>query len=924
MPLDIAMKRHLSAIVVAALLSACGGNDADKFIASAKQYLDKGNYHAAGIELKNALQKAPENAEGRYLLGMTLLKEGQAEAAEIELRKAQSAGRSADEVEPLLVKSLTLQGKSQTALDTVSMSRATNPAARAELKALAGESYLQLGRRDEARKAFEEAHALSGSNLGAQLGLAKVAAIGQQFDEAIKILDALSKEQADDPETLLLRADVQLSSKHESDAMATYNRAIAADPGNPKAYLVLIPHLLKSNDVAGARTRVDELKKRTPGSIGTVYLDALVNYAEHKLPAARDLILTVLKVAPQHLQALLLAGSIEVDSGNLTQAEDHLAKVLQINPGLSAVRRTLAGLYLRGGDPERAKDELSKLMQRGVEDPSLYALSGEVALATGQTEEAARWFQKAVAANPKDTQSLVRLGQAKYAAGNAKEGIDVLERALSADPNAAQAEMSLVSIYLSKRDTAKALAAADDLIKKHPDNVAAYQLRATAHLVGGNEARAREDLEHALKLRASYFPAARMLANLDLRKGDAAGAKRRYDGILAADPKNVQALLALAEIAVRASRESNEAQSLIDRAIEANPKSPAARIAKARYLVGKGDKQGALAAAQQAAVVMPDSPAILELLGRAQLTTGDSNQAISTFAKLSALLPKSPTPLAAQAEAYAASKDWENARRALNKALQLDKNSLQLKLGLVQASMMANEPERALNEIHEIQKESPDKIELYATEARILLVQKKVAEAERVLRTAQAKYPSATSTIALVTFLNSQGKPEEGEALASQWIRQHPNDVGLATAQGQSRMSAKDYESAARWWRIALKASPDAAVLLNNLAWTLNQMKDPSALEVAEKAYKLAPDSAAIMDTLGTIRVARGDLDKGIDLISRAHQMAPNNAEVTLNLAKALLKAGRKQDAKTHLDALMKLPAEAPIRKEAQSLLAQG
>ncbi|HZR03930.1 MAG TPA: XrtA/PEP-CTERM system TPR-repeat protein PrsT, partial [Burkholderiales bacterium] len=633
----------------------------------------------------------------------------------------------------------------------------------------------------------------------------------------------------------------------------------------------------------------------------------------------------VLKASPQHIPSLILASTIELESGNYSQAEDHLNKILQINPRFSAVRRTLVSTYLRSGDPERAKEELHKLTGENPNDPALAALRGEVALAGGQIEEAAQNFQKAVSGNPKDIGSRIRLGQVKFASGNTQEGIENLEKALNDDPSQYQADISLISIYLSKKEFSKALTAAESLIRKQPQSPQAYNLRALVHLSSGEETKARADLEQALKLQPTFFPAVRNLANLDINNGDFEGARHRYDGVLSRDPKNIQALLALAGLLASSSASgSTDATKLIDRAIESSPKSAAARIAKVRYLTAQGDKKGALAAAQQAAVVLPESPAVLEALGRIQLTNGDTNQAISTFGKLASLLPKSVLPLAGQADAYAAAKDWENARRTLTKALELDKNSLGVKKAMVQISLLANEPERALTEIHDIQKQWPDNPEGYVVEARLLLSQRKAADAEQVLRSALAKHPSVGLSVAMINFLNTAGKGDEAESLAAQWLKQNPKDAAVAAAQGEAKMAARDYAGAQRWWRIALKAQPDSPLLLNNLAWTLGQLKDPSAIEIAEKALKLAPNSAAVIDTLGWIRVETGAVDKGIELLGRAHRLEPNNAGIRLNLAKALIKAGRKAEAKPYLDPLTRLPPESPTRKEAESLLAQS
>jgi len=65
--------RALVAAVIAALLAACGQGDSSALITSAKSYLDKGDERSAIIQLRSALQKQPDQAEARFLLGRTLL-----------------------------------------------------------------------------------------------------------------------------------------------------------------------------------------------------------------------------------------------------------------------------------------------------------------------------------------------------------------------------------------------------------------------------------------------------------------------------------------------------------------------------------------------------------------------------------------------------------------------------------------------------------------------------------------------------------------------------------------------------------------------------------------------------------------------------------------------------------------------------------
>jgi tetratricopeptide (TPR) repeat protein len=135
-------------------------------------------------------------------------------------------------------------------------------------------------------------------------------------------------------------------------------------------------------------------------------------------------------------------------------------------------------------------------------------------------------------------------------------------------------------------------------------------------------------------------------------------------------------------------------------------------------------------------------------------------------------------------------------------------------------------------------------------------------------------------------------------------------------------MQQKDYPAAARWYKNILKTYPNNVVTLNNLAWVLGQLNDPTAIEYGQKALSLAPNAPAVMDTVGWLYVEKGDIPKGLELLNSAHQRAPGIASIQLNLAKALIKAGQGPAAREHLEALSRLPGDTPVRQEAEKLLA--
>jgi predicted Zn-dependent protease len=112
-------------------------------------------------------------------------------------------------------------------------------------------------------------------------------------------------------------------------------------------------------------------------------------------------------------------------------------------------------------------------------------------------------------------------------------------------------------------------------------------------------------------------------------------------------------------------------------------------------------------------------------------------------------------------------------------------------------------------------------------------------------------------------------------------------------------------------------------VLLNNLAWAYQQVKDRRALETAERAYKLKPDMPGVADTLGYILIEMGDTKRGLELLQQAAANAPKNPAIRYHLAQGWFKAGDKAKARDELTRLLSTDAKFPERAEAVKLLRQ-
>jgi cytochrome c-type biogenesis protein CcmH/NrfG len=120
-----------------------------------------------------------------------------------------------------------------------------------------------------------------------------------------------------------------------------------------------------------------------------------------------------------------------------------------------------------------------------------------------------------------------------------------------------------------------------------------------------------------------------------------------------------------------------------------------------------------------------------------------------------------------------------------------------------------------------------------------------------------------------------------------------------------------------------LQKDPDNLIALNNLANLYQQDNDPRALDAAEKAYKLNPDSPTIVDTLGLILVELGKTTRGLELMQKAVTQDPTNTEFRYHLAVALARSGDKGKARKELEALLASKKNFPQREAVAALLKQ-
>lgn len=179
-------------LLLAMALTACTGEKPEAMLASARDYMAKNDLKAAVIQVKNALQQNPDLAEARYILGVALLRSGDAVGAETELRKAMALKYPDEKTVPSLAQALLAQGQFKKLIDEFAGKDLPLPAAKAAFLTALATAYIAERKPDLAKSTLEAALAADPSHLPALFLAIRRQAGGGDIDGAIAAIEGLA------------------------------------------------------------------------------------------------------------------------------------------------------------------------------------------------------------------------------------------------------------------------------------------------------------------------------------------------------------------------------------------------------------------------------------------------------------------------------------------------------------------------------------------------------------------------------------------------------------------------------------------------------------------------------------------------------------------------------------------------------------
>lgn len=908
----------------ALIVAGCSNSTDADLVKSAAKRIDKREFAGALLDLKSALQKTPDSAEARHLLGIVYLEQGDAAGALAELRRAEGLGLDKGRLAPKLARAMLANDKVREVIDAFAAVKPETAGDRAELSTALAMAYAMTSRRADAEASLADALSAVPKYPWALMVKAKMLLGEKKYEEALVLAEQAAAAGAPNGDAHLLRGMLLQHVRRDEAAAHRAFEMAAADPREEiAARTIMIELALRKADIDAARKHLAALVKVHPKHMQVLYLDAVVAYAARDYVRSEAVAEQLLRFAPDSAPLLVLAGASSLQRGALVTAEAKLGRVVKTVAEAANARRLLAETYLRMGETGKALQTLQPLLEQGKPDAETLSLAAQAHLQAGDFKRAEALFVSAASIQPEKVELRVSLALIELAKGRTAAAVESLQ-SIAAQDARDTADMALITALMRRRDFDAALTAIAALQKKRVGKAQPVYLRGVALQRKGETKGAKAAFEEALGLEPSHFPSIHAIASIEEAAGEVAAARKRLETVVAAQPKNAAARVALLDLALRAKDPPDKILAGIEQGITAIPSEAALRLTKIIQLSRMKDVKGAALAAQQALAAIPDHPDLLDASGLAFAAAGDDQQAISTFNKLASVEPKSARAHLRLAEAHAKRGMQSAAHTSLLRALEVEPGSQQVHQRLIAQAAKARDFKPVIEAAKAIQKSQPQRSAGFDLEGDAHARAGRNDLAIAVYRAGLQAAPSTQGAIRLHRALVAAGSAAAASAHAQQWTAKYPRDAAFQAFMGDAARREQDWVKAEQHYLAAIAIEPDHAGVLNNLAWVTGRQNKPEAVGYAERAVALSPDQPALLDTLAELLAAKGQHDSAIGWWRRALVASPDDARLKLSLARALLHVGKKGEARSLLEDLARIGGSFPAQGEVAALLAKA
>ena len=543
--------------------------------------------------------------------------------------------------------------------------------------------------------------------------------------------------------------------------------------------------------------------------------------------------------------AFVLGRSLE-GAGDIDGAVAAYERAAALDPSASDVWAELAALYARRNRPDEAIAAGNAALDRDADNADAHRTLGLVYAA--------------------------RAGARGAAQDDVDRAVDHLERArlqLAAD---AGLSLTLGRLYVTTRESTKAIAVLNELLEEVPRFTEALGLLAQAHEAQGEWGEAAAAYERAVTLGPRRARYRRQLANALLNAGQPDRALEVLRDLVRVRPDDAGGWYLLSDLELEFEH-YDEAEAAAQRLIEIEPDGLRGAYALSRVLGAQREYQGMVDAlepavrhAREREVAPSQIASLLQRLSVAHQQLGNHGAAIET---LTAALDLAPSNLGLQAQ-------------------------------LAQVYLDAGRLEEAVAVVSRAQQAHPENLALFRIEAQTLSARGEVGEAVAVLERALSQHEDQpVAHVALADMYSQHDRVDDAVRVLEAAEARFPDNTTVVFQLGAVFERGQRYREAEGAFRRALDRDPEDAATLNYLGYMLAERGErlDESVDLIQRALVLDPNNGSYLDSLGWAYLKQNRFELAEPPLRRASDQLRRNSVVQDHLGDLLFLLERYAEA---------------------------
>ncbi len=465
------------------------------------------------------------------------------------------------------------------------------------------------------------------------------------------------------------------------------------------------------------------------------------------------------------------------------------------------------------------------------------------------------------------------------------------------DPRFAE-RAAMIAMYL--KDGNRLNEAVKLWLKQDPNNATARKFAALSALQAGDKVAAVAHIEVLLKNDPAGFDKAVLELASALQKANKSALMFEVlDTVSSKHPDQATVYFVEALLAAQMDK-PDVAEIKVAEALRVQPNWDKALMLQAQLAIVSGNFAKAKGLLETAVRKNPDDLKIKKVLAQVLLKNKNYDEALQLYQAIVKASPKEYDSRLALGLVYLQQDRPDDAEEAFKHLLKEPQWQPQASYYLGKIAEHDNDIDKALAWYDKVNDERLG-FEAGIAAVGLLAKDKQFAKAENRLEMLAKKYPQQKVRLVIVQseLLNQQQQYEKAFALLSKALVDSPDERELLYARALMAEHVGKLDVLEADLQKIISKHPDNAEALNALGYTLadKTTRYPEAERYLQRALRLNPDEAVILDSYGWLQFKMGNFAKALDYLQRAYAKQ-KETEIAAHLAEVLWAMDKKDQAK--------------------------